>query len=194
MQAWRDLIAELQPVIASTAIKTIRHFETPYPDLVDDLIQETYVRILEKKALAAFRSEEPGSIFGYVQRITSSVVCDHYRAKNARKRGGDLRCMPLDGATPDHSSADIEQHVLMGQVGEILKKVAPLVRDQSIYQYHHCLGMTAKEIASIPAIGLTTDGVESVLNRIKKEMQKSVAGGARPQASIKKGTGRQDPS
>lgn len=189
VRAWLELIAEIQPVIANTAIKTIRHFGTPYTDVVDDLIQETFVRILEKNALAAFRSETSGSIFGYVQKITSSVVCDHYRASNARKRGGDLRLVALDGGTPGQSGGKIEQQVLIGQVMDILKKIAPLARDQAIYQYHHFQGMTAKEIASIPIIGLSTDGVESVIHRIKKEIQKEIAGVTRTAALMEKAQG-----
>jgi RNA polymerase sigma-70 factor (ECF subfamily) len=168
----------------------MRPFNCLSPELVDDLIQETYVRVLHTEALTKFHSEEPDSIYGFIQAIAYSVAQDHFRAKNARKRGGDLRRVSLDVEPSDDflSSSGIERQVLMREIGEILEKVAPLPRDRAIFWLHHRQGMTAKEIALLPAIGLTAKGVESVLYRLTSEVRLGVG------AMAEKGIGRRNPS
>jgi RNA polymerase sigma-70 factor, ECF subfamily len=193
--AWREFVARLQPVVAATAIKAVRQFNCLSPELVDDLIQETYVRILQTEALTMFRSEEPNSIYGFIQAIAISVVQDHFRAKNARKRGGDIRHVPLDAVPSGDflSSSDIERQILIREIEEILEELAPLPRDQAIFWFHHRQGMTAKEIALLPAIGLSAKGVESVLQRLTPEVRRLVSSVKRSTLT-EKGIGRPNPS
>ena len=188
--AWREFIHRVQPVVAATVIKAVRPFNCFSPELVDDLIQETYVRVLHTEALARFRSEEPDSIYGFIQTIAYSVAQDHFRAKNARKRGGDLRRVSLDVEPSDDflNSSGIERQVLMREIREILEKVAPLPRDRAIFWFHHRQGMTAKEIALLPAIGLTAKGVESVLYRMTSDVRLAMG------AAVEKGMGRPNSS
>src|SRR2546427_173122 len=70
-----EFVKEFQRLIASTAIKTARRFGNVSPDLVDDLIQETYVRLFQddRRVLRQYRAEKPGAIYGFVQSVAFST-------------------------------------------------------------------------------------------------------------------------
>src|SRR5882672_2870924 len=42
---WTEFIHRSQPVIAGVVIKSIRRWTRPNPSLVDDLVQETYLKL-----------------------------------------------------------------------------------------------------------------------------------------------------
>jgi DNA-directed RNA polymerase specialized sigma24 family protein len=52
-------------------------------------------------------------------------------------------------------------------------------RDCQIFGLHYLAGMTTKEIAAIPGMGLTVKGVESVLVRLKRFIQENLNSGER---------------
>src|SRR5712671_5097036 len=80
-EQWREFVRRTQPLIASVIINTVRRWKTPAPSLVDDLIQDTYVKLFanDKKALRAIKNEYENTIFGYLKVIASNVVRDHFR-------------------------------------------------------------------------------------------------------------------
>ena len=63
----------------------------------------------------------------------------------------------------------VSQHLQLEQIDKILRQVTAgkdQERKRAIFWLRHRQGLTASEIASIPSIGLTTEGVESVLMRL----------------------------
>lgn len=51
-------------------------------------------------------------------------------------------------------------------------------REQVIFRLYYRQGLTAKEIASIPAFGLSVKGVESVILRITNQIRERIQKGA----------------
>jgi len=80
-EQWGEFVRRTQPLIASVIINTVRRWKTPAPSLVDDLIQDTYVKLFanDKKALRAIKNEYENTIFGYLKVIAANVVRDHFR-------------------------------------------------------------------------------------------------------------------
>ena len=78
---WREFVRRTQPLIASVIINTIRRWREPVPSLVDDLIQDTYLKLFahERKALRNIRNEYENTIYGYLKIVASNVAKDHYR-------------------------------------------------------------------------------------------------------------------
>ena len=176
-------------MIAATIIKNLRGSKTVSTDLIDDLVQDTYVRIWKLKALQSFRSPEPKAIYGFIQAIAFTVAQDHLRSAGAQKRGGGMERTTLEAAH-DESSGNraMERRVLLREIEEILSEIAPLPRDQAVFLLHHRHGLTAKAIAELPGIGLTPKGIESLLYRLKEEMKRRIVASARQSALQQKGT------
>jgi len=173
--AWNAFVEQFQPVIASTAIKTARHFGPCTTEAIDDLIQDTYLRIHTSRVLQTFRSGEPKAIYGLLQAVTYSVVQDYFRNQGAQKRGGKVQTIPIDADLQgaDSSGADaIERNALIAEIKEILHDVAPSPRDRRIFWLYYRHGLSTKAIARLASIGLSQKGVESVIQRLKEEVRR----------------------
>jgi RNA polymerase sigma-70 factor (ECF subfamily) len=189
--AWTAFIEEFQPVIAATVIKTARRFESCSLETIDDLIQETYVRICASRVLQTFRSEEPKAIYGLLQAVTYSVVQDHFRAERTQKRGGNVRTISTDEANVlgDNQGAEvIERDVLIGEIEAILQEVAPSARDRQIFWLHHRHGLTSKDISKVERFCLSPKGVESVIQRLLADVRRRLISSARKYLKGRKGT------
>jgi RNA polymerase sigma factor (sigma-70 family) len=64
----------------------VLHEERRRPELVEDLIQDVWCRLLERRALERCRAIDQETRRRYLRRIAESVVVDHLRASGARKR------------------------------------------------------------------------------------------------------------
>ena len=173
--AWAEFIRRFHAAIYAAVLRTGRRYERFHRGLCDDLVQETYLRLSanQAKALRQFEPRHAGSAYCYLQVIAARVTHDHCKRKDFH-RIQDLPPDPPDIAAPDKT----EWLALKAAVGELLRKQAT-VRDCQIFGLHYLQGMTAREIASIPGIGLTVKGVESVLVRLKRLIQENFDPGKR---------------
>jgi len=176
-EAWNEFIARFQSVIASAVLRTTRQWAEPSRPQTDDLIQDTYLKLCENdcRLLRSFQSRHEESIYGFLKVIASNVVHDHFKSALAAKRGSGQTEAIVDPAQINAKvvaidSFDAVSHRLQL---EYLDKVLTQVtagKDQNkkrtIFWLRHRQGLTASEIAAIPSIGLTTEGVESVLLRL----------------------------
>jgi RNA polymerase sigma-70 factor (ECF subfamily) len=176
--AWTELIGRSHPVIAAAALRTARHWGEPSRSQLDDLIQDTYLKLCEddRRLLRSFQPRHQNSFFGFLRVVAINVVHDHFKAVKAIKRGAD-QTGPL--AEPDHevgprlgesdSFTTVNQHLQIERIDKALRQLTA-GRDQErkcmVFWLRHRHGMTASEIAAIPAIALTTEGVESMLMRL----------------------------
>ena len=173
--AWDEFIRRFHAAIFAAVLRTGRRYERFHRGLCDDLVQETYLRLSanKAKALREFVPRHPGSAFCYLQVIAVRVTHDYCKKKDFH-RIQELPPDPPDLAAPDKT----EWLALKAAVGDLLRKHAT-VRDCQIFGLHYLAGMTAKEIAAIPGIGLTVKGVESVLVRLKHLIQENFDHGKR---------------
>ncbi len=142
---------------------------------LDDLIQETYLKLCQDncRLLRSFEGRHEDSIFGFLKVLAANVVHDHFKASLAAKRGAGVRALPcadLETATDrDDSFTAVAHRLQMERINRILNQVTAgkdQERKRVIFWLRHRQGFTASEIAALPAIGLTTEGVESVLLRL----------------------------
>lgn len=175
--AWNEFIRRFQPVIAAAVLRTARLFGNPPRQLLDDLIQDTYLKLCENdsRLLRLFQPRREDSIYGYLKVITANVVHDHFKSALASKRGASQteamkEPVQVDPRTKGTDSAVIiHRNLQLEQIDKILREVTQ-GKDQQrkcmIFWLRHRQGLTASEIAALPAIGLSTEGVESVLLRL----------------------------
>jgi RNA polymerase sigma-70 factor, ECF subfamily len=176
-EQWREFVRRTQPSIASVIINTVRRWKTPAPSLVDDLIQDTYVKLFanDKKALRAIKNEYENTIFGYLKVIASNVVRDHFRQPVNK-----VDELELSDAVLPPGSQDRERLEFMHKKEEIkgilktLSSSETYDRDMAIFWFFYEQGYTAKEISLLPSVGLTVKGVEAVLFRVARNVREKL--------------------
>ena len=84
---WTEFIRRTQPVIAGVIVKAIRHWTNPYPAVVDDLVQETYLKLCANdfKCLREFVCNHENALYGFLKVVASHVVHDHFRNSYSQK-------------------------------------------------------------------------------------------------------------
>jgi RNA polymerase sigma-70 factor, ECF subfamily len=176
-QLWAEFIRRFQPVIAAVVLRTARPFGDVPRQLVDDLIQDTYLKLCENdsRLLRSFQPRGDYSIYGYLKVVARNIVCDHFRSQLAGKRGaGQIDAIEEPFQTdPKTKRSDgvesIHQNLQLDEVNRALLNVTA-GKDQRrkclIFWLKHRQGLTASEIAALPSVGLSTEGVESVLLRL----------------------------
>ena len=175
--AWEEFVRRFRPVIAGTVLRTARRFGTTAPDLIDDLIQETYLKICADRCriLREFRSEDADAIFGLLKTVAFSVAQDHFKGILTIKRGSGRKETPIDSMIENAIAGDegvshVERAILLREIDDYLKTVAG-ERDRQIFWLRYRHGMTSRAIALIPGIGLTEKGVESVIQRLTDQVR-----------------------
>src|SRR5215469_12430604 len=176
--AWEEFVRRFQPLIAGVVLKTLRHrYAAPAPHLVDDLVQDTYLKLCANnyRALRKFVPRHDNSIYEYLKRTASSVALDYLRRRKNKKHGGGQEEEELDEArmpvVPGPPLLDpAERNIRMAEIRSCLAKHASddrtFARDYMIFTLHHCYGLTANAISKLPSFGLSTKGVESTLFRL----------------------------
>jgi RNA polymerase sigma-70 factor (ECF subfamily) len=186
--AWIEFVRRFQPLIAGVVGRVARRWGGASPELLDDLIQETYLKLCSASGnlLQNFQSSHPDAIFGFIKVFTANLVHDHFKGAHSMKRGGGSADQPLDGPNSNtcvprslHSAKSIERQVLMNEIDHCLRDMESgpnAGRDRYIFWLYYRVGLSASAIAAIPAVGLGTKGVESTILRLTRLVRQNLAG------------------
>jgi RNA polymerase sigma-70 factor, ECF subfamily len=177
---WEEFIQRFHGMIAAVVMRTASAWGYSSPDLIDDLIQETYLKICvdRKRLLSEFIPRHPEAFYGYLKVVTANVVRDYFRARHSKKRfSGQAECeieeevlVALDIGTVS-AEESIHRSILMSEVDSFLCSCLPpkeLKRVRTIFWLYYRDGLTAAAIARLPSISLTVKGVESVIHRLTR--------------------------
>jgi len=177
-RAWAEFIRRFQAVIAAAVLRTARRWGEPSRSQLDDLVQDTYLKLCEdgSRLLRSFQPRREDSIYGFLKVVSVNVVHDHFKSVLAAKRGAghtqaisETETLQNDLRTSVGGFDAVSQRLQLEQIDKVLRLVTT-GKDQerkcAIFWLRHRQGFTASEIAAIPEIGLTTEGVESMLLRL----------------------------
>jgi DNA-directed RNA polymerase specialized sigma24 family protein len=179
-ELWVEFWRRFQPVIARTIRRRIlRYTRWVDPDWVDNLVQETFLKILKDdcKALRKFEFRHENALPCLLKVMAANVVEDDIRKKNSDKVGGgqepgDIDNLPQPPSDRSHGVASIFNSFRMNEIENCLqrRKGEPnFERDCKIFRLYYRDGFTALEISQLPDIGLkNVKGVESALLRLIK--------------------------
>jgi hypothetical protein len=176
------VIRRLQPLVAGVVGRTLRRHGVCDAELVKDLSQETFLKLLGDKfnLKERTRGRTEGEIFGLVKATTANLVLDAMRTFKP--------AVPIDDVVVvDDSNKKLETQVVVQEVDAILKGLLSppnVARDYRIFWFYHRDRMTAREITLIPGMDLTVKGVESVVFRLTAEVKAAIA---RPKGISAKG-------
>ncbi len=196
--SWEEFIRRFNPVIARSVLRVaIRHC-APDNSLIDDLVQETYLRICsnECKLLRTFIARSPESTFGFLKVVAASVAQDYFKSRFAEKRAPEATAISVEETTapapkgPQNVLNRAERAVLVDQIDRKLRAVVPageLQRARTVFWLYYRSGLTASAIASLPTVELTTKGVESLLFRLTRLVRETLSEAGNTHADSKKG-------
>jgi RNA polymerase sigma-70 factor (ECF subfamily) len=155
--------------------------------VVEDLVQVTYLKLWEDgcRLLRDFANQHPEAILGYLKKTAANAAHDYFKHRRSPSAGGDQPHVstwdvdPEAGQETHGSQEKISFEVILGEIDDRLKQVLTgpdRERDRMIFWLYFRQGMSTKEIAFLPAIGLSTKGVGSVLERVKQCVREQIAG------------------
>jgi RNA polymerase sigma-70 factor (ECF subfamily) len=184
--AWQEFIRRFNPLIAHVMIRVGSRYGESSSSVIDDLVQDTYLKICvnECKLLKAFEFQHPESIYGFLKVVASNVAHDYFKSRLAQKRDSGREVEHLDDpsiavSSPDStgSPARIERAVLIRQIDQQISISLPPIeikRARMVFWLYYRAGFSASAIASLPSVGLTTKGVESLLFRLTRIVRENL--------------------
>lgn len=194
--AWQEFVRRYHGSIRASIAKTFhsrvsqetdRRAQFP-DDLIEDLAQAVYVRLIEEsnRALDRFEGQHENSIFQYLGIIAINVVRDHFREAKAKKRpkisfsldelmedaGGNARKNSVSSA--ESFSTGNKSGLTMDDIESALKRSVSRRhrdRDALIFKLRYYEGLTLEEIKTALALDISTIGIGSILNRINHKLR-----------------------
>jgi len=183
--AWEELVSRVGKPIRLTIMRTISKWSAPSRSLVEDLVQSTYLKLWEggRQLLREFAIQHPEAIVGYIKRTAANVANDYFKQATSQSSGGN---------SPHHSMSDVDaesakdapgsqekiaRNVFLNEIDELLKRNLDgpdQERDRAIFWLYFRQGMTTKEIAFLPTIGLSAKGVGSVIEKLKQLVREQI--------------------
>ena len=177
-EAWQEFVSRVGRPISLTIMRTASLWGEPSRPLVEDLIQVTYLKLWEDdcRLLRDFALQHPEAILGYLKKTAANATHDYFKHGYSQSSGGDKPHVSTSDVDPEagkevHGSQEkIAFGVFLNEIDEHLKRCltgADQGRDRLIFWLYFRQGMSTKEIASLPSIGLSAKGVGSVIERLK---------------------------
>jgi RNA polymerase sigma-70 factor (ECF subfamily) len=186
-EAWEEFVSRVGKPVGLTIMRTASLWREPSQSLVEDLVQATYLKLWEDgcRQLRDFAIQHPEAILGYLKKTAANATHDYFKHGHSQSSGGDKLHVstsdvePVAGQETHGSQAKIDLGVFLNEIDEHLKHCPTgpdQERDRTIFWLYFRQGMSTKEIASLPAIGLGAKGVGSVIERLKHGIREQILG------------------
>jgi RNA polymerase sigma factor (sigma-70 family) len=196
--AWDDFVTRFNRRIVLYVARERRTKRGPAledeSEAVRDLTQEVYVRLLanDRRALREFRGASEYAVLAYLSRIVRAVVTDRTRRDMSQKRSVTLE--PLNGGDDEHHDAVplrerlpagketlpdrmLAERLVPERLRELVEASSPgtnAARDALIFRLYALEGLSAREIAALPVVGMTVIGVEAVIRRTRDRLRSAL--------------------
>lgn len=186
-EAWEEFVSRVGRPISLTVIRTAPWWEKHSRSLVEDLVQETYLKLCADRCrhLRDFAIQHPDAILGYIKITAANTTLDYFKHLDSQSAGGDQPHVSTSDVDPQagpdvHGSQErIAFAVFLKEINEHLKHCLTepdQERDRTIFWLYFRQGMSTKEIASLPTIALTAKGIGSAIERLKHCVREQILG------------------
>jgi RNA polymerase sigma-70 factor (ECF subfamily) len=169
---WEELFQRLSPALGGIISRTMRRWGLCQRADIDDLVQDTGLKILQLSRSSRHLPNDEAKLYGYFRSVAANTALTWIRQRFTEKRNVH-ETVPL----VDHLSLligeikpgqSLEHKVLVREMDKLLG-CPP--RDRNVFWLYYRQGLTAAEIAAIPAIGLSIKGVESLIHRMRADLR-----------------------
>jgi RNA polymerase sigma-70 factor (ECF subfamily) len=169
---WEELFQRLSPALGGIISRTMRRWGSCERADIDDLLQDTGLKILQLGRSSRHLPNDEAKLYGYFRTVAANTAMTWIRRRFTEKRN-------VDETVPfvDHL-ASLMGEIRPGQslelkvlVREMDKLLGCPPRDRNVFWLYYRQGLTAAEIAAIPAIGLSVKGVESLIHRMGADLR-----------------------
>ncbi len=177
-RSWDLFVERFSKLVYWSARKTLTHSAfRGRDDLVQDVFQDVFQRLIENDQLQRLRSSE--SIRKYLSVMTCHAAMDKMRALARREKGIVLQ-LPEDGASVDGMlnlqdaspdpglAADFKERERL--VAGALANLSP--KERLCVEWHFMDGRTHREISEV--LGLSQDNVSTLIRRTREKLKKSL--------------------
>lgn len=183
---WEELVRRYGRLLTLCVCRVLRARGVhPSPDLVEEMVQEAYVRLLTRgeRRLEQCRAEGEKQVIVYLARVAERVALDELRAANARKRGAGV-LVPLGSreAAPAATAVDPgetpEVLALRRELRRLLLEVCGALpgranhggrrRNLRILRLALLEGWSSREIARAEGGRLAASTVDTVVHRARR--------------------------
>lgn len=182
---WEQFLRRCVPVASLVAARLARLWMGGVTSsIVDDIVQEVFLKLCEqeRRILREFKPRGEDSFLGLLRIVASSVASDYFRRHYSAKRGGKVAITPFDEQTSPvlvsdaNETAGMQKAVLYSELDRKLRSAPEVIgrRDRAIFWLYYLQGLTAEEIARLPACGLSAKGVESALRRVTQWLRREL--------------------
>jgi len=186
-EAWEEFVSRVGRPISLTIMRTASLWGEPSRSLVEDLVQVTYLKLWEGgcRLMRDFAIQRPDAILGYLKKTAANATHDYFKHGHSQASGGDKPHVSTSDVDPeaakeaDGSQEKIAFTIFLNEIDEHLKRCltgSDQERDRMIFWLYFRQGMSTKEIASLPTIGLGAKGVGSVIERLKQCIREQIFG------------------
>lgn len=184
-EAWNEFVSRVRTPIRLMVMRTAAPWGRPSRSVVEDLVQVTYLKLWEggRSLLRDFAIQCPEGILGYLKRIAANATHDYFKHGHSQSSGGDEPHVSTSDVDPEagievHGSEEkIAFQLFLNEIDEHLTRCLSgpdRERDRTIFWLYFRQGMSTREIASLPSIGLGAKGVGSVIERMKHSIRDQV--------------------
>ena len=178
---WEEFYSRFRRKIVLYLLRAFRMLGGKSEEFVrhaDDWVQEVFTKLVQSdgRIVASFRGSTELSAYAFLGSIALSVVADQLRAQRALRRRAQV--VPLD-QLQDFGAPHVDTEARVSALLELIDVEKALradeesknpERDLLIFKLHFVEGLSARDMASIPALKLTTSGLEKVLSRVRTRL------------------------
>jgi|SRR5580765_3129986 len=189
-EAWAEFVSRVGRPLRLVIARTASIWGDPSRATVDDLVQATYLKLWEggRNLLREFAIERPDAILGYLKKTAANATHDYFKHGRSQSAGGAAEHISTYDIEPEArpgsegSEQTIALDILLSEIDEHLRSQSgpDADRDRTIFWLYFRQGLSSKEIASLPGIGLGTKGVGSVIERLKHSIRERILGADGP--------------
>jgi RNA polymerase sigma-70 factor, ECF subfamily len=164
---WELLLKDHGAVFERAVMRVAHRFGVNTIDDINDALQEACLNLSAKARSGRIPEQlDDDHLEAYLKACVANAAHDYFRKRRALRRD-ILASVPLQEtrvSNADGSAAvDLDREVLLHEVEQM---IGGSQRDRDVFLMYYRHGWTAKEISTIPSIGLTPKGVESLLQRM----------------------------
>ena len=177
-ELWEEFYSRYRRKILLYLLRAFRTFGGNSEDFIrhaDDWLQEVFTKLVQNdgRVIASFRGSNEPSVYAFLGTIAMSVVADQLRYQGALRRRAQFVALEKFDDSGTYSDTETQFSALLELIDverALCEQTKNPVRDSLIFKLYFVEGLSAREIASIPALKLTTSGLEKVLNRLRSRL------------------------